>query len=396
MRMAPEVRLMRPDERPAAWEMIRIAFGADREVPPWWRDDRPGRLDWAVFDESGRMIAKATDRIQSHWFGGRLVPGCGIAGVIVAPELRGRGLARLVLTHLLHEARARGATVATLFRTSPGAYRRLGCEEVGVRTWTEVPAAALATVRRPDGVEVRAATAEDVPATQELFRAMARASNGIMERAAPLQDTSPDAVLESVDGISVAVGADGVDGYASWDREGGYEGGGRIRVFDLVGANADATSALLAMLGTWASVAPTIVVRLPDGDPATLLTSLTGTRVEAREPWMLRVIDAAAAVAARGWPPHLSGAVDLLIEDETCPWNAGPHRLVVERGEGRLEPGGSGAVRLSIRGLAVVYAGACSPAVLRRAGLLDGGDERSDAFLGAASGGPPPTLLDYF
>jgi hypothetical protein len=34
--------------------------------------------------------------------------------------------------------------------------------------------------------------------------------------------------------------------------------------------------------------------------------------------------------------------------------------------------------------------------VLRRAGLLDGGDERSDAFLGAASGGPPPTLLDYF
>ena len=89
-------------------------------------------------------------------------------------------------------------------------------------------------------------------------------------------------------------------------------------------------------------------------------------------------------------------AVDLLIEDETCPWNAGPHRLVIERGEGRLEPGGSGAVRLSIRGLAVVYAGACSPAVLRRAGLLEGGDERSDAFLGAASGGPPPTLLDYF
>jgi predicted acetyltransferase len=314
MRMAHEVRLMRPDERPAAWEMIRIAFGADREVPPWWRDDRPGRLDWAMFDESGRMIAKATDRIQSHWFGGRLVPGCGIAGVIVAPELRGRGLARLVLTHLLHEARARGAAVATLFRTSPGPYRRLGCGEVGVRTWTEVPAAALATVRRPDGVEVRAATAGDVPATQELFRAMARASNGIMERAAPLQDTAPAAVLASVDGISVAVGAGGVEGYASWDREGGYEGGGRIRVVDLVGATAAAASALLAMLGTWASVAPTIVVRLPDGDPATLLASFTGTRVEAREPWMLRVIDAAAAVAARGWPPHLSGAVDLLID----------------------------------------------------------------------------------
>jgi predicted acetyltransferase len=396
MRMGYEVRLMRPDERPAAWEMIRIAFGAEREVPPWWRDERPGRLDWAVVDESGRMIAKATDRIQSHWFGGRLVPGCGIAGVIVAPELRGRGLARLVLGHLLHEARGRGAAIATLFRTSPGPYRRLGCEEVGARTWTELPASALAAVRRPDGIEVRPATGEDVPATQELFRAMARAGNGIMERAAPLHDTSPDGVLGSVDGISVAVGDGGVEGYVSWDRKGGYEGTGRIRVVDLVGATAGATSALLAMLGTWAYVAPTIVVRLPEGDPATLLASFTGTRVEARDAWMLRVIDAAAAVAARGWPPHLNGTLDLLIEDETCPWNAGPHRLVLEDGEGRLEPGGSGAVRLSIRGLAIVYAGACSPAVLRRAGLLDGGDADTDAFLSAASGGPPPALLDYF
>jgi predicted acetyltransferase len=251
-------------------------------------------------------------------------------------------------------------------------------------------------VRRPDGIDVRPATADDIPATQELFRAMARGGNGIMERAAPLHDTSPDGVLGSVDGISVAVGDGGVEGYASWDREGGYERSGRIRVVDLVGATADATSALLAMLGTWASVAPTIVVRLPEGDPATLLASFTDTRVEARDPWMLRVIDAAAAVAARGWPPHLNGSLDLLIEDETCPWNAGPHRLVLEGGEGRLESGGSGAVRLSIRGLAIVYAGACSPAVLRRAGLLAGGDADADAFLSAAGGGPPPALLDYF
>ena len=56
-----------------------------------------------------------------------------------------------------------------------------------------------------------------------------------------------------------------------------------------------------------------------------------------------------------------------------------PARL--EGGSGRLEPGGSGAVRLSIRGLAVLYTGAASPA---------------DAFLAAASAGPPPALLDYF
>ena len=395
--MAYDVRLMRPDERPVAWEMVRIAFGARREIPPWWSGDRPGRLDWAVFDDAGRMVAKATDRHQGHWFGGRLVPASGIAGVIVAPELRGTGLARLVLTHLLHAARERGAAIATLFRTAPGLYRRLGCEEVGARTWTEVPAAALATVPRPEGFELRAAAAGDVPAAQELFREMARAGNGIMERAAPLVDTSPEAVLAEVDGITLAVAPDGsIDGYASWDREGGYDYTGRLRVVDLVGRTADATRALLAMLGTWVTVTPQIVMRLPEPDPAPLLAPFAGTRVDMRDPWMLRVIDAPAAVAARGWPPHLSGAVDLLIEDETCPWNAGPHRLVLEGGTGRLEPGGSGAVRLSVRGLAVLYAGAASPAVLRRADLLDGGDAESDAFLGAAGAGPPPALLDYF
>ena len=48
------------------------------------------------------------------------------------------------------------------------------------------------------------------------------------------------------------------------------------------------------------------------------------------------------------------------------------------------------------RGLAVLYAGAASPAVLRRAGLLTGGDDVSDAFLQAATAGPVPALLDYF
>ena len=69
---------------------------------------------------------------------------------------------------------------------------------------------------------------------------------------------------------------------------------------------------------------------------------------------------------------------------------------MLDGGSGRLEPGGSGAVRLTVRGLAVLYAGAAGPAVLRRAGMLTGGDPDSDAFLEAATAGPRPALLDYF
>lgn len=165
---------------------------------------------------------------------------------------------------------------------------------------------------------------------------------------------------------------------------------------DLVGLTGPATTALLAMLATWSSVAPTVVLRLPDPDPATLLATMTGARIDSEDRWMLRLVDAPRAVAARGWPPHLDGAVDLLIDDEVWPWNAGPHRLVLAGGEARLEPGGSAGVRLSARGLAVLYAGAGSPSLLRRSGLLDGGNDATDALLQAATAGPAPALLDYF
>ena len=391
-----DLRELTVEDLPAAWELTRVAFGADREAPAGWLTDRPGRVNWGIF-EGERLVARATDRDQAHWFGGRLVPACGIAGVIVIPELRGRGLARTVLTRLLHHARDRGALIATLFRSAPGPYRRLGCEEVGAMTTVAVPASALAAVAMPADVTLRPAGAADVPAVQEIYRTLSRASAGFMERTEPMFDSSPEAVLARYDGLSVAVGPEGsVDGYAAWSREGGYDASGRVTVPDLMALTAPATSALLAMLGSWQNVAPTIALTIPEPDPATLLAPFAGARVATREPWMLRLLDAAGAVAARGWPPLLEGSVDLELEDGLCPWNAGPHRLVLSAGAGRLEPGGSGAVRLDPRALAVLYAGGAGPDVLRRAGLLTGGDASTDAFLAAATAGPPPALLDYF
>lgn len=202
-------------------------------------------------------------------------------------------------------------------------------------------------------------------------------------------------MLAGHDGLTLAVGPAGaVEGYASWDRQGGYDATGHLSVPDLLGRTAPATTALLAMLGSWVAVAPTLLLRLPEPDPAHLLAALTGARVESEDPWMLRLLDAPAAVAARGWPPDLAGSVDLHVTDDECPWNAGPHRLTVADGRGRLEAGGSGKVRLPSRGLAAWYAGS-GPALLRRAGLLDGAESR-DAFLAALTAGPAPALLDYF
>jgi predicted acetyltransferase len=391
--MAYPIRALTVDDLPASWELTRIAFGGDREAPSGWLRDRPGRVTWGAFDEGGRLVAKAMDRDQAHWFGGRLVAASGVAGVVTVPELRRAGLGRTVLTRTLHAARERGAAIATLFRTSPIPYRRVDFEEVGTLTWMTMPASALRGVGMPEGVTLRPAAPDDLAAVEEIYRTAARASAGMLERSGPLYAASD--VLSEFDGVTLAVREGRAEGYASWNRTPGYDASGRVNVFDLIGLTPDATNALLAMLASWADVAPTIGLRLPDGDAAPLLAPFTAAAVESREPWMLRVLDAPAAVAARGWPPHLSGSVDLELEDAVCPWNAGSWRLVLEGGEGRLEPGGSGAVRVTMRGLAVLYAGGATPAVLRRAGLL-AGDEAADAFLAAASAGPVPALLDYF
>jgi hypothetical protein len=121
---------------------------------------------------------------------------------------------------------------------------------------------------------------------------------------------------------------------------------------------------------------------------------------------MLRVVDAPAAIAARGFPAATSLSVPLRIADDARPANSGRWQLSVAGGAGTLDPLGpdapagtvgpgaavasagtagpdSSAVMLGARGLAALYAG--TPLVtLRQAGLAAGGRPADDAALDAA------------
>jgi predicted acetyltransferase len=175
---------------------------------------------------------------------------------------------------------------------------------------------------------------------REIYTGFAREGTGMMDHTGPLWDGTD--LLADWNGTTVAVGAGGVLGYATWDRTGGYDASGRIEVGNVIAVTADAATALLAMLGRWASVAPTLVFRQGGADPLPLLTALgVQGRVERRQPWMLRLVDVAGAVAARGWSPFLKGTVDIALRTP-MPWNSGQYRLVLDGGEGRWEPGGSG------------------------------------------------------
>lgn len=394
--MPLHVRKLTADDDASAWQLSRLAFGGPRERPDSRRPAAgPGITSLGGFDGDA-LIGKVLGLDHTYVYGGRPVPGVGIAGVAIAPEYRAGGALRELLAPLLASARDQGAAISSLFPTTAVPYRRLGWELAGVLRWTAVPTASLAGERRSADVTVRPAAEADVAAIRELYRGWAADGAGMLGRTGPSFECTASDFLDGHDGFSVAEGPDGIEGYASWDRVGGYDHAGVLQVPDLVAVSSRALTALLAMLGTWRSVAPTLQLRLRPDDPAWMLTGLAGARTLTENPWMLRLVDAPAAVAARGWPNGVTGQVDLELVDDLCRWNAGPHRLVISDGTADLAPGGTGTVRVTPQALAVLYAGATSPAVLRRTGLLEGGDARTDALLTAATAGPPPGLLDYF
>ena len=137
--------------------------------------------------------------------------------------------------------------------------------------------------------------------------------------------------------------------------------------------------------------------------PADAFWRLTRERdagVHRRSMWMLRVIDAPAAIAARGFPAAVSLIVPLAINDNARPANSGRWTLTVTDGRGVLDRVTPSAVRagppltLGARGLAALYAGT-PVTTLRQAGLASGGSAEHDAALDAAFAGTA-YMLDAF
>jgi len=382
------VRELGDDDLEQAGALGRLAFGGDPAAPP--RPFRPGCRTWGVLEED-RLVAKAVLRDDEQWWGGRPVRMAGIAGVAVHPDGRGRGAARTLLRVLIEQARLAGQSVSAMFPTAPGIYRTLGWEVVGALEQTRVALSDLREVAVPPDVSLRSAGPEDLPALARLWREHGATTNGLLTRTGPCFPRGPLGVLEA-DVVTLAELAGEPVGYLSYDRGRGYGPETELQVHELVAAGPVAVRALLAALGNWDSVAAAVQWRGPTDDLALVLRRAVPPPHEAR-PWMLRVLDAPGAVAARDYPAGTALDASFLLVDPEVPSHAGAWQLRVSDGSGRLERVAArpGLPVLHVRGLGLLYAGV-DDARVRRAGLLD----RPLPELAAAFAGPRPQLLDYF
>ncbi|MBM0276112.1 GNAT family N-acetyltransferase [Micromonospora tarensis] len=391
------VRELHTDDLDAAWELGRFAFGSDQQRHPRTRVEVPGMTRYGAFDDAGRLVGKAVDLHHDQWWSGRAVPAADVAGVAVAPEFRGRGVARALLTALLRGAHERGAAVSALYPTVAAPYRACGWEAAGVLRTVDLATAALPRHRPDPLLVVRAGTVADLPAVAALYERVTRHRNGLLTRQGELFDfDAADAGLPG-DGLTLVERDGDLVGYATWQRGRGYGADSVLTVDEALAVTAEAARELVGVLGSWASVAPTVRLCPLDGDAVSSCLPLESAREHERDLWMHRPVDVARAVGARGWPAHVRGVVDFSLVDPLAGWNTGTWRLAVADGAAELtRADGEAELRLDVRGFALLYAGAAHARSVAQAGLLHHGPAVDPAALDLLGAGGPVQLLDYF
>ena len=377
------------------YEVGRIAFGGPREPQPeriW--STQPGWYG-LVAELDGGVAGTCKVRRYRQFFGGSTVPMGGIASVAVSPAGRGQGVATALLDAILPEMRDRGDIVSALYPTVPPLYRGRGWEQTGDYERVRLRPELFAMMPKPaERVALRRATEADLPAIHDCYLRFARTVDGMLDRTTPTSEH--DKLLTAVDIIDVVAGEDGtIRGYLTGDRP-EFE---KVIIHDVVADDRETMLGLFANIGRWAGTSEEISLRVNDPAWWQLVVNLPVVYDVRNHPWMLRVVDLPAAVAARGWPlaAYLAPtSVDIEVVDEHAPWQAGRHRLVADGGKVVCEPGGEGTVRLHARALGPWFAGSADTAMLRRAGLLEG-DATAARVLDVLTGAPTaPRMADSF
>ena len=433
------IRPMRAgDDLEAELDLRHRSFGPmSEEARAYWRAEllecvRTGR-QFGAWD-AGQMIGAARYHDMLQYWHGRPVRMAGVGGVKVAPEARGRGVGRALMTGLLTELGGQGYALSALYPATAQIYRSLGWELAGGNYRAEVPGRTLGSLLRrdaqvpaapdgqaggvgmaPPGAGIRRAVPDDageVIAVLGAIHAAARDCGPATRDEASVRRWIADRDLFSY------LADDGFLCYG-WLADSSRE----ILIETLQAGSAQTATALWGIVASHASVTEVVHATVGPNDPVSWLTREPDVSVRRLRHWMLRVLDPSAAISGRGFPAGVRAAVQLELADPQLPAQAGSYTLSVADGQGSLSrgitglpassptaasvgsglagsgPAGSGPVALGPvafgpRGFAALYAGV-PMATLRAAGLAAGGDRAADAALDAVFAAQS-FMLDYF
>lgn len=308
---------------------------------------------------------------MGQYWGGRSVSMMGIAGVAVAPHVRGQGAGTGLLLSALREARDDGYALATLFPTTQPLYRGVGFEQAGARHLITGPLSALPAGDR--ALPVRPYTEADFAQVQAVYAAAAREQQGWLDRGHYVwtRVRTP----RGLPCFGYVVGErDRVDGFVFYSLAAlpGLAKKQELRISGWGATSLAAWRRLCGLLADHASMVCEIAWHGGLDDPLLMLAREAALQVRARDFWMLRVLDVRSALATRGYNTALRASLHLQLNDRSLPENSGAYVLHVGDGRAAVEPGGRGELQCDERGLAALYSGHRSARALQRLGMLDG------------------------
>jgi predicted acetyltransferase len=389
-----EISPPRPDEDEAFDNALGRSLHFPGNMEAWI--ERLGRESFRAVRQNGRILAGVALADAGQWFGGRRVPCMLVNGVGVTPEARGSGVGLHMMRAVLEELHASGCPLAALYPATLTFYRRAGFERAGSRITYELPTEAIDVERA--ACEIVPFGPEQYDVVKRLYTERARMSAGHLDRPAWMWDfrleppnQQPHRFLITQDGEPT--------GYVVYTQGSRTE---PLVVTDYCARTPEAARCILKLFAGYRSMVD--YVKWHGGPLDQLLYSLRENlyagmrlrhRVSTNFDWMLRVIDVAGALEARGYPPGGSATLHFDVRDEALPQNDGRWMLNVADSAGHVRKGGDGDLRIDARGLAALYSGFMAPVELQAIGLLDG---PADALARATAvfAGPRPWVGDMF
>ncbi|MEO0803361.1 MAG: GNAT family N-acetyltransferase [Cyanobacteria bacterium J06642_2] len=353
--------------------------------------DRVGLAN-GLLVRQGDMRAGGLVKIpMGQWFGEKRVPMTGIASVAIAPEYRGRGAALALMRHAVSKLYEDGVALSVLYPAVQTLYRRVGYEQGGSYCSWEIATESL-NLRGGD-LSVRAVAVDDT-ALVRLYSRQAQARAGNLDRHRCIwQQKLVKAETEPLYAY-IFGDCDREEGYVLYRQE-TTPNGAIASIEDWCVLTAAATQQFWSF---WAAHRSQINQIRWHGSPLDDLTMvLPEQRAKPRfsDRWLLRIIDVERALSARGYPLHITVELHLDIRDELIPSNNDRFILRVAGGGSEVQRGGTGALKLSVSGLAPMYSGFRSANQLCRLGFLEG-DEEALAIATQLFAGPSPWMPDFF
>ena len=161
-----------------------------------------------------------------------------------------------------------------------------------------------------------------------------------------LRDSGPN--LRDEESVRQWLGAEGRFCYLAPDGFLAYRwrhGNDELQVDRALAVSAATTRAIWGIVASHSSIASTVRACLGPADPVHWLTREPDVAPTGRVAWMLRVVNAPAAIAERGFPASAEVTASLRLADPVCPDNEGLWTLEVSGGKGALSRGPAGPAR---------------------------------------------------